>query len=192
MRVERKFKRGRALQYVAAWDVRRGHVRGRCDAQTGIESFGRLVEQLMRTEPYRSANRVFWLVVNGSSHRGQTAVQRLRKAYRKAVLVRTPLHPSWLNQVEIYFSIIQRKVLIRNDFASLDDVEQPLLLYEELSNREPHRLPGNSTASLCKYSWSGWTSSDTCSGRPASADPFVRTKTIVPNPTVNCEIDHLG
>jgi hypothetical protein len=137
MRVESEYKRGGALQYLAAWDVRRGRVMGRCEAQTGIESFGRLVEQLMRPEPYRSANRVFWVVDNGSSHRGQTAVQRLRKAYRKAVLVHTPVHASWLNQVEIYFSIIQRKVLTRNDFASLDEVEQRLLLYEELSNREP-------------------------------------------------------
>jgi hypothetical protein len=137
MRVESEYKRGGALQYLAAWDVRRGRVMGRCEAQTGIESFGRLVEQLMRTEPYRSANRVFWVVDNGSSHRGQTAVQRLRKAYRKAVLVHTPVHASWLNQVEIYFSIIQRKVLTPNDFASLQEVEQRLLLYEELSNREP-------------------------------------------------------
>ena len=137
MRVESEYKRGGALQYLAAWDVRRGQVMGRCEAQTGIESFGRLVEQLMRTEPYRSANRVFWVVDNGSSHRGQTAVQRLRKAYRKAVLVHTPVHASWLNQVEIYFSIIQRKVLTPNDFASLEEVEQRLMLYEELSNSEP-------------------------------------------------------
>jgi len=137
MRVESEYGRGGALQYLAAWDVRRGRVMGRCEAHTGIESFGRLVEQLMRTEPYRSANRVFWVVDNGSSHRGQTAVQRLRKAYRKAVLVHTPVHASWLNQVEIYFSIIQRKVLTPNDFASLEEVEQRLLLYEELSNREP-------------------------------------------------------
>ena len=47
------------------------------------------------------------------------------------------MHVSWLNQVEIYFSIIQRKVMTPNDFASLDEVEQRLLLYEELSNREP-------------------------------------------------------
>ena len=110
---------------------------GRCEAHTGIESFSRLVEQLMRSEPYRSANRVFWVVDNGSSHRGQTAVRRLRKTHRKAVLVHTPVHASWLNQVEIYFSIIQRKVLTPNDFASLDEVEQRLLLYEELSNHEP-------------------------------------------------------
>ena len=98
--------------------------------KTGIDSFGRLVDQVMRSEPYRSASRVFWVVDNGSSHRGQTAIRRLRKAYRKAVLVHTPVHASWLNQVEIYFSIIQRKVLTPNDFASLEEVEQRLRLYE--------------------------------------------------------------
>ena len=137
MCVEHEYKRGGALQYLAAWDVRRGRVMGRCEEKTGIDSFGRLVEQVMRTEPYRSASRVFWVVDNGSSHRGQTAIQRLRKSYRKAVLVHTPVHASWLNQVEIYFSIIQRKVLTPNDFASLEEVEQRLRLYEELSNREP-------------------------------------------------------
>jgi hypothetical protein len=81
-RVESEKGRGGALQYLAAWDVRRGRVMGRCEAHTGIESFGRLVEQLLRSEPYRSANRVFWVVDNGSSHRGQTAVRRLRKAHR--------------------------------------------------------------------------------------------------------------
>jgi hypothetical protein len=137
MRVEHEYERGGALQYLAAWDVRRGQVLGRCEERTGIESFGRLVEQVMKTEPYRSANRVFWVVDTGSSHRGQAAISRLRKAYRKAVLVHTPVHASWLNQVEIYFSIIQRKVLTPNDFASLEEVEMRLQLYEELTNREP-------------------------------------------------------
>lgn len=137
MRVEHEYERGGALQYLAAWDVRRGRVLGRCEEKTGIDSFGRLVEQVMKTEPYRSARRVFWVVDNGSSHRGQAAVCRLRNAYSKAVLVHTPVHASWLNQVEIYFSIIQRKVLTPNDFASLEEVEQRLRLYEELSNREP-------------------------------------------------------
>lgn len=102
-----------------------------------MESFGRLVEQVMTTQPYRSASRVFWVVDNGSSHRGQAAINRLRKSYRKAVLVHTPVHASWLNQVEIYFSIIQRKVLTPNDFASLQEVEQRLRLYEALTNQEP-------------------------------------------------------
>ena len=137
MRVEHEYKRGGALQYLAGWDVRRGRVMGRCESTTGIEPFGRLVDQVMRTEPYRSAGRVFWVVDNGSSHRGQAAINRLKKAYRKAILVHTPVHASWLNQVEIYFSIIQRKVLTPNDFPSLAAVEQRLRLYEELTNQEP-------------------------------------------------------
>lgn len=137
MRVEHEYKRGGALQYLAGWDVRRGRVMGRCESTTGIEPFGRLVDQVMRTKPYRSADRVFWVVDNGSSHRGQAAINRLKKAYRKAILVHTPVHASWLNQVEIYFSIIQRKVLTPNDFPSLAAVEQRLRLYEELTNQQP-------------------------------------------------------
>ena len=49
----------------------------------------------------------------------------------------TPIHASWLNQVEIYFSIIQRKVLTSNDFATLEAIRVRLALYEELSNRTP-------------------------------------------------------
>jgi len=137
MRIEHEYERGGALQYLSGWDVRRGRVMGRCEATTGIVPFGRLVDQVMRAEPYRSADRVFWVVDNGSSHRGQRAIQRLRKRYRKAILVHTPVHASWLNQVEVYFSIIQRKVLTPNDFASLEEVESRLRLYEKLTNREP-------------------------------------------------------
>jgi hypothetical protein len=125
------------LQYLAAWDVRRGYVMGRCEARTGIEPFGRLVAQVMESRRYREAERVFWVVDNGSSHRGQAAIRRLAGSYPKLILVHTPVHASWLNQVEIYFSIIQRKVLTPNDFANLDQVEQRLRMYEELSNGEP-------------------------------------------------------
>ena len=80
-------------------------------------------------------SRVFWVVDNGSSHRGETSVKRLSGAYANAILVHTPVHASWLNQVEIYFSIIQRKVLTPNDFADLEVLR--LRLYEELTNRQP-------------------------------------------------------
>jgi hypothetical protein len=136
-RVEHEYGRGGALQYLAAWDVQEGVVRGRCEAQTGIAPFGRLVTQVMDQEPYRSASRVFWVVDNGSSHRGEAARQRLAEAYPNAILVHTPVHASWLNQVEIYFSLVQRKVLTPNDFTSLVDVAARLGLYEELSNRSP-------------------------------------------------------
>jgi hypothetical protein len=137
LRVESEYERGGALQYLAAWDVRRGYVLGRCEFHTGIDPFGRLVTQVMEQEPYCSAERVFWVVDNGSSHRGAASIRRLAKSYAQAILVHTPVHASWLNQVEIYFSIIQRKVLTPNDFVSLAAVEERLRLYETLSNQQP-------------------------------------------------------
>ncbi len=110
---------------------------GRCEPKTGIEPFGRLVNQVLCEEPYRSAERLFWIVDNGSSHRGETAKKRLHKIDPRIILVHTPVHASWLNQVEIYFSIIQRKVLTPNDFADLDAVRLRLALYEDLSNQSP-------------------------------------------------------
>jgi hypothetical protein len=136
-RVEFEYERGGALQYLAAWDVQRGSVTGRCEAKTGIEPFARLVTQVMEREPYHSAERVFWIVDNGSSHRGEAAMHRLLQAYPNTLLVHTPVHASWLNQVEIYFSMVQRKVLTPNDFTSLPDVETRLHLYEELTNQKP-------------------------------------------------------
>ena len=136
-RIEFEYERGGALQYLAAWDVRRGYVMGRCEATTGIEPFGRLVAQVLAQEPYRSAKRLFWIVDNGSSHRGETACNRMRTIDPRIILVHTPIHASWLNQVEIYFSIIQRKVLTPNDFPDLDTVRMRLALYENLSNRHP-------------------------------------------------------
>jgi len=136
--IEHEYERGGALQYLAAWDVQRGMVMGRCEPATGIAPFGRLVAQVMESEPYRTAERVFWVVDNGSSHRGESAACRLTAAYPNLILVHTPVHASWLNQVEIYFSIIQRKVLTPNDFADLAEVEERLRLYELLANQHPH------------------------------------------------------
>jgi hypothetical protein len=135
--IEHEYERGGALQYLAAWDVRRGYVMGRCELTTGIEPFGRLVHQVLAQEPYRSADRLFWIVDNGSSHRGETAKHRLHQVDPRILVVHTPVHASWLNQVEIYFSIIQRKVLTPNDFTDLAAVRLRLALYESLSNQSP-------------------------------------------------------
>ena len=128
------------MQYLAAWDVHRGIVLGRCEAKTGIKPFGRLVDQVLEQEPYHDAERLFYVVDNGSSHRGQTSVERMRLRDKKIILVHTPVHASWLNQVEIYFSIIQRKVLTPNDFANVDAIRLRLALYEQLSNQTPRAI----------------------------------------------------
>lgn len=135
--IEHEYERAGALQYLAAWDVRRGYVMGRCEPATGIQPFGRLVKQVLSQEPYSTAERLFWIVDNGSSHRGETSLQRIQKIDSRIILLHTPLHASWLNQIEIYFSIIQRKVLTPNDFDSLLEIAIRLTLYEELSNQTP-------------------------------------------------------
>lgn len=129
-RVEHEYERRGALAYVAAWDVRRAKVFGLCRPKTGIESFHSLVDVVMSQEPYRSARRVFWVTDNGSSHRGQPAIKRLLTWHKNAILVHTPIHASWLNQVEIYFSVVQRRVLTPNDFQNLNEVESRLLSFQ--------------------------------------------------------------
>ena len=136
-RIESEYERNGALQYLAAWDVHRGIVMGRCEKKTGIKPFGLLVDQVLEQTTYEKASRLFFIVDNGSSHRGQASVQRMRRRDKRIILLHTPIHASWLNQVEIYFSIIQRKVLTPNDFATLEAVRVRVRLYEELSNRTP-------------------------------------------------------
>jgi hypothetical protein len=134
MRVEHEYHRGGALAYLAAYDVHRARLFGRTEATTGIEPFGRLVEQVMTSEPYASAKRVFWIVDNGSSHRGQASVDRLEGAWPTLRLIHLPVHASWLNQIEIVFSIIQRKVVTPNDFYELDQITACLTGFEDRYN----------------------------------------------------------
>jgi transposase len=135
MRIEHDYDRGGALAYLAAWDVHRGQVTGRCEDTTGIAPFARLVEQVMTSEPYASADRVLWIVDNGSSHRGAASIQRMAQAWPNAQLIHLPAHASWLDQAEIYFSVIQRKVLTPGDFAGLDQIRDRLAAFEDRYNQ---------------------------------------------------------
>ena len=134
MRVNHEYHRGGACAYLAAYDVHRATVFGRCEDTTGIDPFMRLVAQVMSQEPYASAKRVFWVVDNGSSHRGQASINRLAAAWPNAVLIHTPVHASWLNQIEIFFSVVQRKVVAPNDFTDLDQVRDRLTAFEHRYN----------------------------------------------------------
>ena len=138
MRVEHEYERLGSWTYLAAWDVHRAKVFGRCELSSGIDPFGRLLRQVMQQEPYRSARRVFWVVDNGSSHRGQRAVARVRAQWPTVTLVHTPVHASWLNQIEIYFSIVQRKVLTPSNFASLHELQASLLRFQNYYQAAAH------------------------------------------------------
>ena len=133
-RQEFEYRREGTLAYLAGYDVHHARVIGRCAPTTGIEPFGQLVEQVMTSEPYASAKRVFWVVDNGSSHNGQRSIDRMRDAWPTAELVHLPVHASWLNQVEIFFSIVQRKVVKPQDFDDLNELADRLLAFQDRYN----------------------------------------------------------
>ncbi len=88
----------------------------------------------MTTEPYASAERVFWVVDNGSSHRGQASIDRMGASWPAAGMVHLPVHASWLDQIEIYFSILRRKVLTLNDLTDLDALAERILAFQDRYN----------------------------------------------------------
>jgi transposase len=135
MRVEHEYVRHGALALLAALDVHTGTVFAATPATTGIAPFMDLMGQVMSLPEYKDAPRVFVIVDNGSDHRGQAAVRRLQDAWPNAIMIHTPVHASWLNQAEIFFSITQKKVLSPNDFASLDELAGTLLAFVDRYNQ---------------------------------------------------------
>jgi hypothetical protein len=149
-RVEHTYKRMGALTYLAALDIgrqggRRPTVFGRSEPVGGIAAFDRLVWQVMTKKPYASARRVFWIVDNGSAHRGQRSIDRLQRRWPNLILVHLPTHASWLNQVEIFFSILQRKVLTPNDYENLAALARTLNEFEQHWNEVAEPLEWNFT-----------------------------------------------
>ena len=128
-RVEHEYVRHGALALLAGLDVHTGQVLASTPGTTGIKPFMHLVGQVMKRPEYKDAPRVFVVVDNGSDHRGKAAIERLRKAHPNAIMIHTPVHASWLNQIEIFFSIIQKKVISPNDFPSLEKLSGTLLAF---------------------------------------------------------------
>lgn len=122
------------MAYFAAYDVHHARVIGTIAPKTGIQPFTDLVSKVMTTQPYASARRVFWVVDNGSSHNGARSIDRMEQAWPTATLVHLPVHASWLNQVEIYFSILQRKAIATGNFADLDDLAARILAFQQRYN----------------------------------------------------------
>ena len=131
MRVEHEYRRHGVCAYVAAWDVHRARLFGKVVDKISIKVFDELVAEVMAQEPYRSARRVFWIVDGGTIHRGQRAASRLQGRFANLVLVQLPRHASWLNQIEIYFSILQRKALTPADFPSREAVAARILGFQD-------------------------------------------------------------
>ena len=64
------------------------------------------------------------------AHHPATFATRLRGLYEHAIAVHLPTHASWLNQIELYFSILQRKALTPRDFNSPDQMADRILAFQ--------------------------------------------------------------
>jgi transposase len=135
VRVEHEYVRHGALALLAGLDVHTGEVFASTPGTTGIVPFMDLVAQVMERPEYKNAPRVLVIVDNGSDHRGKKAADRLRAAHPNAIMIHTPVHASWLNQIEIFFSVIQKKVVSPNDFPSLEKLSETLLAFIDRYNR---------------------------------------------------------
>jgi transposase len=147
VRYEHEYKRQGSLALLAGLDVRTGQVFASTPLTTGIKPFMDLAGQVMARPEYKDAPRVFVIVDNGSDHRGQAAVTRLARAHPNAIMIHTPLHASWLNQIEIFFSVIQKKVVTPNDFASLSELSATLLSFVARYNQTARPFSWKFTAS---------------------------------------------
>jgi transposase len=174
VRVEHEYVRHGALALLAALDVRTGKVFAATSDTTGIAPFTDLMDQVMSRPEYKDAPRVFVIVDNGSDHRGQPAADRLRNAYPNAIMIHTPVHASWLNQVEIVFSVIQKKVLTPGDFPGLGTLSYALLAFMNRYNRTARPFnwkftAGDLTALLRRISQREQPPASQQAGRPQAA-----------------------
>ena len=158
VRVEHEYERHGALALLAGLDVHTGQGvrlhpgRPRESSRSWTSSARSWPGRSTRTRP-----RVFVVVDNGSDHRGKKAADRLRKAHPNAVMIHTPVHASWLNQIEIFFSVIQKKVVSPNDFPSLEHYPKPCSPSSPATTRPPGRSAGSTPP----------TTSPTCSAASA-------------------------
>jgi len=117
-RIEFEYKRLGTVAYHTAWDVFQAKIFGQVVPNTCIATFNQLIQTVMTQQPYQNSARTFWIVDGGCAHHPSTFPTRLKGMYPNAVAVSLPTHSSWLNQIEIYFSIVQRKVLTPMDVAN--------------------------------------------------------------------------
>jgi len=123
--------RGGTVAYFAAYDVHRAQVLRRIAPKAGIGPFTDLVAQAMTTERYAFARRVFPVVDNGSSHIWQRSIDRVSATWPKRDFGPSPGARVLVNQVEIYFSILQRKAISP---ADLDHLAERVLAFHERYN----------------------------------------------------------
>ena len=148
MRVEHEYERGGALAYLAAWDVRRAASSAAARRPPASRRSAAWSTQVMAEEPYASPRASSGSSTTAAATAARPRASVCRAQYPNLLLVHLPIHASWLNQIEIYFSIVQRKVLTPNDFADLRGRSKRLLAFEHRTSKSPIRSSGSSLAMI--------------------------------------------
>jgi transposase len=147
-RLEHEYTRAGALNLFAAFDTRSGLVYGQCYGRKRQEEFIAFLEYLDReiTEPIRTVHLV---CDNVSTHHGKD-VTRWIANHPRFVMHFTPVHCSWMNQVEQWFSILQRKRLRIADFSTKDHLRAKLeqFICEWNQQAHPFNWSGKSVAKV--------------------------------------------
>jgi transposase len=127
-----EYYRHGTLSLFAALNTRTGTVLGQTAARHTTEEFVAFLTQLVALEP---ADREIHIIAdNLSSHKTQR-VRQFLSAHPNVHLHFTPTYSSWLNQVEIWFSKIERDVIARGIFTSVADLARKLMRYIRHHNR---------------------------------------------------------
>lgn len=141
VQLEHEYQRKGALNLFAAFDTRTGDVIGICRPRKRQAEFIELLEKIDHTTP-PSFTRIHVVCDNVSTHKGKLVRAWLAKHPRFKFHF-TPVHCSWMNQVEQWFSILQRKRLNAPNFADLHDLERKILAFIDQWNE--HAAPFNWT-----------------------------------------------
>lgn len=121
VRVEHEYVRAGALNLLAAFDTRTGEVIGICRARKRQIEFIELLEEIERRTP-PSVSAIHLVSDNIRMHKGKLVRAWLAK-HPRFHMHHTPVHCSWMNQIEQWFSILQRKRLVITNFADLHDLD---------------------------------------------------------------------
>lgn len=129
------------LCYLGFLDVFHGWVYGETAATNGIDPFERVLGHCLAQPRYQDIDRCFLIVDNGSAHHPSTSPARIGRQFPQVTVVHLPVHSSWLNQFEIYLSILKRKALTPADFADVQQVSRRIAAFQHYYNAhaEPFR-----------------------------------------------------
>lgn len=139
-RYEFEYERHGTVCYLAFLEVCTGRVYGEVTTQNGIAPFERALGHCLQQEWLAAAERVFLIVDNGCAHHPRTSPARLRQQFPQVEVVHLPTHASWLNQIEIYFSIVRRKALTPLNFPSKAPLQERLGSFQGHYNRRATRF----------------------------------------------------